>query len=444
MADVIANIVGISIFVFLIGFSIGFHEFGHFITAKRYGVKVTEFMVGFGPKIWGKTKGETTYGLKLLPVGGYVRIIGMFPPPPDAPPGMERVGSTGRFSGLIEQARESALAEIEPGDEDRVFYKLPVRKRIVVMMAGTFLNLFLAIVLFSIALVGVGLPQVTTTVRAIVPCVPTADFPFGDEEDGQCPPGSRPSPATDANIAPGDTVTAIDGATVTTWDDVSATLRDLQPGDSVDLTLLRGDESLLTTVTLAEAVYPVVNEEGDPTGATESRAFVGIRPDSTYVPLSLGEVPGYMWEITTLSVQALISLPARLWELTQTLATGGERDPEGPVSVVGVSRLGGEIAATEEPFKAKAASFLGLAASLNLFLFMFNLLPLLPLDGGHAAAASFEGIRRWWARLRGRSDPGPVDTARLLPLTYAVAAVLLVSGVIVIFADLVKPITLGG
>jgi len=444
MTDIVANLIGITIFVLVIGFSIAFHEWGHFTTARRYGVKVTEFMVGFGPMIWGKQRGETTYGLKAIPVGGYVRMIGMFPPPKDAPADMVPTTTTGRFATLIEQAREQTLVEIGPGDRDRVFYKLPVRRRIVVMMAGPFMNLILAAVLFAVLLVGIGLPQVTTTVREVVPCVPTAANPFGDEVDGACPTGSEPSPASSADIRPGDVVLAVAGQEVQDWDELLSTIETLGIGDSAALVLQRGEQVLSTRVTVAEAEYPVLGDDGEPTGQTESRPFVGIRPDSAYVPLSLSEVPVFMWDITVQSVKALVTLPVRLVELTSDLITGEERDPEGPVSVVGVSRIGGEVAALDEPLKAKAAVFLGLAASLNLFLFLFNLLPLLPLDGGHAAAASYEGLRRQWARRRGRPDPGPVDTARMLPVTYAVASVLLVSGLIVIWADLVKPITLSG
>jgi membrane-associated protease RseP (regulator of RpoE activity) len=129
--------------------------------------------------------------------------------------------------------------------------------------------------------------------------------------------------------------------------------------------------------------------------------------------------------------------------VSQTLIGGGEREIDSPVSVVGVSRLGGDIAAMEEPIQTKAATFLGLAASLNLFLFLFNLLPILPLDGGHVAGAMYEAVRRSLARLRGRPDPGPVDVARLLPVAYVVAAILIAMGVVVIWADLVKPISLG-
>jgi membrane-associated protease RseP (regulator of RpoE activity) len=151
-----------------------------------------------------------------------------------------------------------------------------------------------------------------------------------------------------------------------------------------------------------------------------------------------------MWSLTQDSVVALISLPVRLYELVdETLIGGGDRELDSPVSVVGASRLGGEIAALDDPVEGRIAIFLGLAASLNLFLFLFNLLPILPLDGGHIAAALYEGARRTLARLTGRPDPGPVDTARLLPIAYVVAAVLLGAGVIVIWADLVKPITLG-
>ena len=155
-------------------------------------------------------------------------------------------------------------------------------------------------------------------------------------------------------------------------------------------------------------------------------------------------MPAFMWDLTVRSIEALISLPVRVYELvTDTLIGGQERAIDGPVSVVGASRLGGEIAAMESPITSKVATFLGLAASLNLFLFLFNLLPVLPLDGGHVAGALYESVKRTFARVRGKPDPGPVDTARLLPVAYVVAGVLLAMGVIVIWADIVKPISLG-
>ena len=195
---------------------------------------------------------------------------------------------------------------------------------------------------------------------------------------------------------------------------------------------------------VAQIDRPVYDDAGKATGETVASGFIGIRPDVEYVPQPWSAVPAFMWDITVRSVEALITLPVRLYELvSETLIGGGERAVDGPVSVVGVSRLGGEIAAMDEPIVAKAATFLSLAASLNLFLFLFNLLPILPLDGGHVASALYEGLRRSIAKVRRKPDPGPVDTARLLPVAYVVAGMLLLMGVIVIWADLVKPITLG-
>lgn len=445
MADVVANLIGIIILLAVIAFSIAFHEWGHFVTARRFGAKVTEFMVGFGPVLWARVRGETSYGLKAVPLGGYVRIVGMLPPPPEAPANVVPASSTGRFASLIEQARADSMVEIEPGDEDRVFYKLAARKRVVVMMAGPFMNLILATVLFTGVLVGIGLPQATSTIDAVIPCVPTAERPLGAvEESGSCAAGSRPSPASAADIQPGDVVLSVNSTTVGTWADLYDTLGGVPPGSEAALVLDRDGTRITTTLVTVEATFPVVDDSGQPTGQTQTRPFIGIRPDAAYVPLPVSEVPGYMWDLSVRSAKALLTLPARVVELAQTLATDGERDPNGPVSVVGVTRIGGEIAALDEPIKAKAAAFLGLAASLNLFLFLFNLVPLPPLDGGHAATAIYDGVRRHVARWRGRADPGPFDTARLLPVTYGIASLLIVSGIIVIWADVVKPITLNG
>jgi membrane-associated protease RseP (regulator of RpoE activity) len=197
-------------------------------------------------------------------------------------------------------------------------------------------------------------------------------------------------------------------------------------------------------VTIATAMRPVVDADGLATQEYVSAGYVGLGPEMGWVGQPWSAVPAYMWQITVRSVQALAMLPVRLYELvTETLIGGGERSANSPVSVVGVSRIGGDVAAMDEPMVAKAATFLGLAASLNLFLFLFNLLPVLPLDGGHVAGALYEAARRRLARLRGRPDPGPVDMARLLPVAYVVAGALLLMGVIVIWADLVKPINLG-
>ena len=176
------ELLGILIFVVVIGLSIALHEWGHLWPAKRFGVKVTDYMIGFGPTLWSRTRGETRYGIKAIPVGGYIRMIGMLPPPKDAPEGTARTMSTGRLALLVEDARRQSLEEIAPGDENRVFYKLPVHKRVIIMLGGPFMNLLLAFFLFAAVLVGIGVAQPSLTVSAVVPCVPTVDAPSGQPD----------------------------------------------------------------------------------------------------------------------------------------------------------------------------------------------------------------------------------------------------------------------
>ncbi|MDO8731608.1 MAG: site-2 protease family protein [Actinomycetota bacterium] len=437
------QLIGILIFVLLIALSIGLHEFGHFLPAKKFGVKVTEFMIGFGPAIWTRVKGETRYGFKVIPLGGYVRMIGMLPPVVEAEELSTSV-SRGRFATMIADARQQSLEEVGPDDHDRVFYRLPVRKRVMVMLGGPIMNLLLATVLFSIVLVGIGLPQPSLTVNSVVPCTPSLEHPTGEAlPSGNCPSGTNPTPATAADLKPGDVIQGVDGKTAQDWDSVSTTLR-ASGGTTVTLDLVRNGKEIQTPVEVVLIDRPEFDDKGVATGATVAGGFVGVSPGIDYVRESWTEVPSFMWNLTTASVGALISLPVRLYELvTQTLIGGQERAADGPVSVVGVSRIGGDIAAMDEPISGKIATFLLLAASLNLFLFLFNLLPIPPLDGGHIAGAIYEAIRRSIAKFRGRPDPGPVDVARLLPVAYIVAIALVGMGAVVIWADLIKPISLG-
>lgn len=438
------QVLGIIIFILLIGASIALHEIGHLLPAKKFGVKVTEYMIGFGPTIWSKTKGETAYGLKGIPLGGYIRMIGMIPPAKDDPTGAPRSMTTGKFGAMIADARKQSLDDVGPADANRVFYKLPVRKKIVVMLGGPVMNLLFAFVLFTIMLVGIGLPQASLQVAGVVPCTPSLAQPTGASlPSGQCPTGTELAPAAAAGLVDGDVITSIDGESFTTWDQATTWIR-AHGGTTATLTFIRADQVMEVPIAIATIDRPVYDDRGNPTGETATSGYIGMRPEFEFVSQSWATVPGYMWDITAASVKALISLPVRLYELVMdTLIGGGERAIDSPVSVVGVSRLGGEIAAMDEPLMSKAATFLGLAASLNLFLFLFNLLPVLPLDGGHVAGALYEGLRRWIAKVRGRSDPGPVDIARLLPVAYVVAAALVCMGVIVIWADLIKPISLG-
>lgn len=438
------ELLGILIFVLLIGLSIALHEWGHLWPAKRFGVKVTDYMIGFGPTLWSRVRGETRYGIKAIPVGGYIRMIGMLPPAPGDPEGTARSMTTGRFATMVAQARQQSLEEIGPGDADRVFYRLPVRKRMVIMLGGPVMNLIFGFVLFTILLMVVGIPTPSMEVASVGRCTPTVEQPAGEPlPSGECPTGSVAAPAAAAGFQPGDVIVSINGTPYTDWEAATDWIR-AHPGATVTVAVERDGLPVDLGVTIGEATRPVYDESGAPTDEVVTAGFVGLAPVAAWELQSWTAVPGYMWDITVRSVEALVSLPVRLYELvTETLVGGGERQVDSPVSVVGVSRIGGEVAAMDQPLRAKVATFLGLAASLNLFLFLFNLLPILPLDGGHVAGAAYEGVRRRIARAMGRPDPGPVDTARLLPVAYVMAGVLLAMGVIVIWADLIKPISLG-
>ena len=171
--------------------------------------------------------------------------------------------------------------------------------------------------------------------------------------------------------------------------------------------------------------------------------FLGVSPGRELVRGGVIETAGQMWTTTRMSLVALASFPVRVWNVGVGLVTGAERDINSPISVVGASRVAGEIAVADSlPIQDRAVTWLSLLGSVNLFVALLNLVPLLPLDGGHIAGALYEALRRGIARLRGRSDPGPVDTAKMLPVAYAVGGFLLIGGVVLILADIISPIKL--
>lgn len=434
----LAAVVGIAV-------SIGLHEVGHLVPAKRFGVKVTQYMIGFGPTLWSRRRGETEYGVKAIPLGGYIRMIGMYPPP-------RGVSATqgGRFEQLAEEARATAWQEVTPGDEDRVFYRKPVPSKIAIMMGGPTMNLLIAAAMFTLLLVGIGLPTATTTLSQVFPCVPpemasqqAAEAALADSASvaDACPADAQQSPAAAAGLAAGEQIVSIDGRAVSDWDQLTDVTRN-KPGETVVLGVRSGSSERQVEVVLATAWRPALDDNGNATDEVVTTGYLGVSPQSQYVAQPLSAVPTTMWDMSVASAKALLTMPARVLELGQDMVTGQERNPESPVSVVGVSRISGEVAAADEPVKGKVATLISLVASLNLFLFLFNLIPLLPLDGGHVAGALWEAFRRWLARLRGRPDPGPVDVSRALPVAYAVAVALIALSSVVILADVVNPISL--
>jgi membrane-associated protease RseP (regulator of RpoE activity) len=433
------TILGILIFAVGLLASIALHELGHLAPAKKFGVKVPQYMVGFGPTLWSRKKGETEYGIKGIPLGGYIRMIGMFPPNPKGVQDREHLG---RMGLLIESAREEVLAEIAPEDEPRTFYRLSVPKKLTVMFGGPFMNLIIATILFAISLSVIGRPAVTTTVNEIVACVPTSANPTGiASTNGTCE-GGVSTPAAEIGLAPGDKLLAVNGIEIAAWEDLGAALSD-QAGNVVDVTYLTSSGQTVTKfVEVAVLESPVINESGKATGEFTTRGFLGVSPGFELVQSPVSEVPGFMATVTASSIGALIEFPARIFGLAGDLFTEAPRDPQGPVSVIGIGRISGQITSSEEvPTIYKAADLITLLASVNLFLFVFNMVPLLPLDGGHIAGALYEGARRQIARIRRKPLPGPVDTAKMLPVAYAMSLVLLAMSAIVILADVIKPLS---
>ncbi len=446
-------LLGVILAIIGIGASIALHEVGHLVPAKRFGVKVTQYMVGFGPTIWSRHGRETEYGIKAIPLGGYIRMIGMYPPPKGAPAGAAGAGTTGRFQVLAEEARAAAWEEVQPGDEGRVFYRQSVPRKVTVMLGGPTMNLLISAVLFTVLFVGIGVPTPTTSIAAVYECVPpsmssaqAAQAALDDPaaaRDEQCPAGSTPSPALEAGLQAGERIVTVDGQDVSQWSQLTAVTRSA-PGEQVVLGIESDTGTREVSVTLATAYRPTLDADGMPTDEITATGYLGLAPQSQYVPQPLAEVPQTMWSISVRSAEALLTLPVRVAELARDMVTGQERDPESPVSVVGVGRISGEVAAAEQPLKSKSATLLSLLAGLNLFLFLFNLIPLLPLDGGHVAGALWEGLRRRIAAWRGLPDPGPVDVSKALPLAYAVGISLIALSSVVILADVFNPISLYG
>jgi membrane-associated protease RseP (regulator of RpoE activity) len=432
------TLIGILIFAIGLLLSIALHELGHMAPAKRFGVKVPQYMVGFGPTLWSKVKGETEYGLKGIPLGGYIRMIGMFPPNPK---GVQDPEKLGRMGQMIESAREEVLAEISPEDEPRTFYRLSVPKKLTVMFGGPFMNLVIATILFTISLSVIGRPVVSTTVSDVVACVPTSANPNGIASTSGTCEGGTSTPASEIGLAPGDKLLTVNGVEISAWEDLGSALSD-QAGNVVDVTYLTSSgETITKNVQVAALESPVFGDNGDATGEFTIRGFLGVTPSFELEQSPVSEVPGFMATVTSSSIAALMEFPARVFGLAGDLFTEAPRDPEGPVSVVGIGRISGQIASSEEvPTIYKAGDLITLLASVNLFLFVFNMVPILPLDGGHIAGALYEGARRQIARLRRKPLPGPVDTAKMLPVAYAMSLVLLAMSAIVILADIIKPI----
>lgn len=395
---------GILIFCAALVLSVMLHETGHFVAAKRFGMKCTQYFFGFGPTLWSVQRGETEYGFKAIPAGGFVKIVGM-----------------------------TSLDEVDPEDEARSFRRAPGWQRLIVLAAGSFMHFLLAAVLiFGVAL-AIGVENVegnTTQIGTVTPYVPANETAL---VNGTTCAGEAKSPAAVAGLQVGDQVTSFNGVAVSTFTQLKSDVLKLKPGTPVTLTVLRDGRSLTKHTTLAEV----------PGYGT----FFGIAPVTTTTfdrqsPLAAVKDVGTSFaQVVTGSASALGQLPASVPSLFSQNRGCSAAGNVG--SVIGAAQATGQAVAAPVGWQSKVSYVLLLIAELNIFWGVFNLLPLLPLDGGHIAVVFWERIRAWFARRRGRPDPGPVDYRRVVPPMFAVFAVIILFTLVVILADIVNPVNFG-
>ncbi|MGV8849263.1 MAG: M50 family metallopeptidase [Propionibacteriaceae bacterium] len=419
MTVVWAIVAGVGFFALIMA-SIALHEVGHLVPAKIFGVRVPKYFVGFGKTLWSTRRGETEYGVKLLPLGGYVRLMGMYPPATSQP--------KGRLGQLADGAREAEWSEITATDvaTNRLFYQKKTWQKLIVMAGGPLMNILLAFLIFLGINLAYGQTQQTLTIAVVTQCLEAA------------PASCVAPPAKQAGLQAGDTIVALNGTRVSTWRELVGLVRRQGDGD-LTFTIDRPGTGLLVLPGV-HGVFRQLADLDDPS-KTVTAGFAGMSSASTVVRVGPVGTAKDMWTMTTQSVKALATFPAKVFVTAYDLVTGKPRDVNGPLSVIGASVAASELATTDQLTQSgRIASYFSLLGGVNLFVAILNLVPLLPFDGGHIAGALWEALRRGWARLVRRPDPGFVDTARLLPVAYVVGAFLMITGVILVLADIISPI----
>lgn len=393
-------LIGALAFVLALLVSVVLHEGGHFVTAKAFGMKATQFFVGFGPTIWSRRKGETEYGVKAIPAGGFVKIIGM-----------------------------TSLEELETEDDDkRAFWRFSAGKRAIVLVAGSTMHFILAIVLVFIALLLVPTATSASVIGAPASCL-------SSDATKACTAADKASPAKAAGLLAGDKLISVGGKPVSTFDQLRDAIRSDKSGSALAVKYERDG-----TVRSAEIV-PVLQTQPKSGGGTEQVPVLGITPQTS----NLGPATAARKTITTLGtfISGTASSLAHFPDRIKTIFSS-HRDPNGAVGVIGISRVSGDLlSGSGVSWSARIGDFLLLVAGVNLFVGVFNLLPLLPLDGGHLAVLGFEQTRDRFRRMRGYRGPlKRVDLTKLLPATYAVVAIFATLTVVLASADIVNPIRL--
>jgi membrane-associated protease RseP (regulator of RpoE activity) len=385
---------GVAIFVVALLVSVMLHEAGHFFTAKMFGMKVTQFFVGFGQTIWSTKKGETEYGIKAIPAGGFNKIVGM-----------------------------TELEDVDPADEPRSFRRQAGWKRIIVLAAGSFMHFVLALFLLFVVAAGIGLETASSanTVGAIESCVPK-------NVKSSCVSGDPSSPAKKAGLRAGDTIVSVRGIPVHNWTQMGKAIRSQSPGTPVTVVVDRNGRQVTLHPTFAK-----LSGKG---------TYLGVSPQVVFQrsgPLSaVSYAANEWWTMLKGSAQVAASLPQAIPDLFKKNRAS---TPGGQVtSVVGAGDVTGQVLQAKIGWQPKAELVLLIIASLNIFVGAFNLLPLLPMDGGHIAVVIYERARAGVAKLRGRPDPGPADYRRLIPVSVGVFALLVSVGLLLVAADIVNPI----
>jgi membrane-associated protease RseP (regulator of RpoE activity) len=379
------QLLGILAFVVALLVSVMIHEFGHYLTARKFGMRVSEFFLGFGTRIWSRQRGETEFGIKAIPAGGYCRIEGMTPDD-----------------------------QMPDGEEGRAFYRASAGKKLIVLGAGSFLHFVLGYLLLFILLAGVGVNQVLPVIDSVVPnsAAAAADFQKGDE------------------------IVAINGDRNIKWQSQLDKIRNSQ-GKELIFTINRGGAEIDISAA------PRMTEIDDGT----SRYVLGIINEFGTKKMSpvasISDAAELTWTFTSASAKALVQLPTKIPALWGQTFGGQERDENGLVGVVGVARVSGQAASSGKlTTSERIGTFILIVASLNIFVGLFNLLPILPLDGGHMAVAIADAFRAFIARLRGRPAPAAIDIKVLTPITAVVFVVLAALTVLLLIADIFNPILL--
>jgi membrane-associated protease RseP (regulator of RpoE activity) len=351
------------------------HELGHFVMAKRAGMKVTEFFLGFGPRLWSIRRGETEYGVKAIPAGGYVRIIGM-----------------------------SNLDVVDPADEERTYRAKPYRHRLGVAVAGSTMHFLIATLLLLTVYAAVGIPSARPVIQQIVP----------------------DSPAQHSDFRVGDRIVAVNGVAVKTWEDIPNYVQ------------AHGESQLIFTV-----IHKGTNERADVSLRPRAETVdgkqvprVGIGPEQylqtksipSAVSTTVTEMPKFMWQ--TIKALGGIFSPNGIENYGQLLSGSGGNNNNRLLSPVGAARVAGQ--AVDNGW----GSVLMFLFAINVFVGIFNMVPLLPLDGGHVAIATYEKIA---SKIKKRRVQ--VDVQRLMPITAAVLAVIVVMGLSALYLDIFRPVS---